>query len=172
MTTTRSTPKNQTTMTSFSVNAYIFNVETDSYEKGPVEIKVPDNFKSKPGPVEIVSDLERTVFFERRKDVENHASYCVRNSYYRDNNMEGWDKEMKNIIDTSNWKLRVLNFIRAEAYRNVKVKEEKQLLAEKRARDVKNAEIQEKRRMNRMKNKMPKEVRKSSRLAKKMEYQQ
>ena len=86
--------------------------------------------------------------------------------------MEGWDKEMKNIIDTSNWKLRVLNFIRAEAYRNVKVKEEKLLLAEKRARDVKNAEIQEKRRMNRMKNKMPKEVRKSSRLAKKMEYQQ
>jgi hypothetical protein len=172
MTTTRATPKNQTTMTSFSVNAYIFNVETDSYEKGPVVIKVPDNFKSKPGPVEIVSNLERTVFFERRKDVENHASYCVRNSYYRDNNMEGWDKEMKNIIDTSNWKLRVLNFIRAEAYRNVKVKEEKQLLSEKRARDVKNAEIQEKRRMNRMKNNMPKEVRKSSRLAKKMEYQQ
>lgn len=179
MTTTRSTPKAQTTMSSFTVNTHIFNVDTNSYEKGPVEIKVPTNFKSKSGPVEIVSNLERTIFFERRKEVENHSSYCVRNRYYRDNNMEGWDQEMKNIIDTSNWKLRVLNFIRLEAYEHVKVKKEKSallekraLVEEKRARDVKNAEIQEKRRANRQSNKnMPKEVRKSSRLAEKMQYQ-
>jgi len=181
MTTTRATPKAQATMSSFTVNTHIFNVDTNSYENGPVEIKVPSNFKSKSGPVEVVSNLERTVYMDRRKDVEKHSSYSVRNRHFRENNMKGWEQEMKNIIDTSNWKLRVLNFIRTDAYRVVKVKEEKcalvekrGLIEEKRAYDVKNAEIQEKRRANRMVKKKkndPFGVRKSTRLAEKMKYQ-
>lgn len=179
MTTTRAISKTSTTMTSFAVNAYIFNVDTNRYENGPVEIKVPLNFKSKSGPVEIVSNLERTVYMDRRKDVEKHSSYSVRNRHFRENNMKAWEQEMKNIIDTSNWKLRVLNFIRIDAYRAVKVKEEKcalvekrGLIEEKRAHDVKNAEIQEKRRANRTaKKNEPVGLRKSTRLAEKMQYQ-
>lgn len=173
MTTTRATPKAQATMSSFTVNTHIFNVDTNSYENGPVEIKVPSNFKSKSGPVEVVSNLERTIYVDRRKDVDKHSSYSVRNRYFQSNNMDGWEQEMKNIIDTSNWKLRVLNFIRTDAYHRVKVKEEKCAFEEKRAHDVKNAEIQEKRRANRMVKKKndPFGVRKSTRLAEKMQYQ-
>lgn len=60
------------------------------------------------GPFQIETTEQYKLWFSYKQDVKNHKSWEIRNQYFKNKNMDGWEEELKKIERDMREKMRVL----------------------------------------------------------------
>ena len=60
------------------------------------------------GPFQIETTEQYKLWFSYKQDVKNHKSWNIRNQYFKNRNMDGWEEELKKIERDMREKMRVL----------------------------------------------------------------
>jgi len=122
-------------------------------------------------PIELKTKEQRELWFKYKEDVDNHSSWKVKNQYFKDRNMDGWEEELKKIERDMREKMRILQIQQnKENYEKIQMNKEDEIvnLCIKRINNViKYEKIKE----TRKKNKEMKPIRRSKRIKEKNEVE-
>ena len=119
------------------------------------------------GPFQIETTEQYKLWFSYKQDVKNHKSWEIRNQYFKNKNMDGWEEELKKIERDMREKMRVLKI-----QQNKEDKERLQMQKEEESinnnqKTIKNNTKYEKMKDTRKKNKEMKPIRISKRIKEK-----
>ena len=119
------------------------------------------------GPFQIETTEQYKLWFSYKQDVKNHKSWEIRNQYFKNKNMDGWEEELKKIERDMREKMRVL-----QIQQNKEDKERLQMQKEEESinnnqKTIKNNTKYEKMKDTRKKNKEMKPIRISKRIKEK-----
>ena len=60
------------------------------------------------GPFQIKTSEQYNLWFSYKQDIKNHKSWEIKNLYFKNKNMDGWEEDLKKIERDMREKMRVL----------------------------------------------------------------
>lgn len=119
------------------------------------------------GPFQIETTEQYKLWFSYKQDVKNHKSWNIRNQYFKNRNMDGWEEELKKIERDMREKMRVLKIQQnKEEKERLQMQEEEESINNNQ-KTIKNNTKYEKMKDTRKKNKEMKPIRISKRIKEK-----
>ena len=122
-------------------------------------------------PIEVKTNEQRELWFTYKKEIKNHWSWKIKNQYFKDRNMDGWEEDLKKIERDMREKMRILQIQQnKENHEKMQMKKEDEIVnlcIERINNVIKYEKIKE----TRKKNKELKPTRRSKRIKEKNEIE-
>lgn len=122
-------------------------------------------------PIEVKTKEQRELWFTYKKEIKNHWCWKVKNIYFKNRNMDGWEEDLKKIERDMREKMRILQIQQnQENYEKMQMKKEDEIVnlcIERINNVIKYEKIKE----TRKKNKELKPTRRSKRIKEKNEIE-
>ena len=118
-------------------------------------------------PIELNTKEQIKLWSSYKKNIKNHNSRNIKNEYFKNKDMDGWEEELKKIERDMREKMQVLQIVQTTRENEIKKMKKEDILVKECSEKMKKKLVIEKSKKTREENKNKHIVRKSKRLIEK-----